>query len=85
MPIEDSEMEPLPLTPGEQAEGEAVTASLVPFLEPSTEVHRGSGEALEDMIEITAIPDNCETVGAVFAETYDGMPDGVLSPTLRTL
>jgi hypothetical protein len=57
VPLEDSETEPIPLASYEQAEAEtaAIPESL---LESSTIMHRGSREALEDLVETTAVPDN---------------------------
>ena len=51
VPIEDREIEPIPLAQGEQAEGETAVASLEPVIE-------SSGEELEDMVEMTAILDS---------------------------
>ncbi len=57
--IEDSEMEPPQLASSNQEEGATAAASSEPILESSTRVgHHGSGEALEDMAEMTPIPDN---------------------------
>ena len=51
VPIEDIEIEPIPLAQGEQAEGETAVASPELVLE-------SSGEELEDMVEMIAIPDS---------------------------
>ena len=57
VPLEDSETEPIPLASHEQAE--AGTAAIPEsLLESSTIIHRGSREALEDLVETTAVPDN---------------------------
>ena len=58
VPIEHVEMEPIPLTPGEQEGGETAATSQEPVLESSAGIRRESGEELEDMVEMTAIPDN---------------------------
>jgi hypothetical protein len=57
-PIEDVEMEPIPSAPSEQAEGETAVASQEPVLESSARIHRVPGEELEDMVEMTAMPDD---------------------------
>ena len=58
VPLEDSETEPIPLASHEQAEAETATTFPDSLLEPSTGIHYGSREALEDPIEMTAVPDD---------------------------
>ena len=58
-PIDDIEIEPIPLNPGEQADGETAAVSPPePVLETSARIDRVSGEELEDVVETTVMPDN---------------------------
>ena len=58
VPLEDSETDPIPLASHEQAEAETAATFPEPLLESSSGTYHGSREALEDLVEMTAVPDN---------------------------
>jgi hypothetical protein len=60
VPLEDAETEPIPFTSHEQAEAKTATFP-DPLLELSTRTHQGSGEALEDLVEMIAVAEGTQS------------------------